>query len=158
VQYSHLSEDLQDQWIKITNVIQRIRRERISLTKAAKESGISRKKVLQFGGSALKKQPNGRYAVRSSDRLLRVLIIPSKAGSIEIAVRDSRTASKIGKYHTAVQEFIRRGDDTKLRQFEKHKLKDASGNPIKLLTDRADLMRLAHAGVLSFESIYARSH
>jgi hypothetical protein len=113
---------------------------------------------MELSGSALKKQSNGRYAVRSFDRMLRVLVIPSRAGPVEIAVRDSRTASKIGEYHAAVQEFIRRGDDTKLRQFKKLKLKDASGNPIKLLTDRADLMRLAHAGVLSFESIYARSH
>ncbi len=112
--------------------------------------------MVAFGGSALKKQANGRYAARSFDRLLRVLIIPSREGLTEIAVRDSRTASKVGEYNAAVQWFIRRGDQSKLRPFKKLKLKDASGKPIKLLTDPKELMLLGNAGVLSFESIYAR--
>lgn len=156
-QYFAMPEDKQLQWNRTTHVLQKMRAQGVSLSQAAREMGVPRKKVIELGGSALKKQANGRYAARSFDRLLRVLIIPSPKGLTEVAVRDSRTASKIGEYNAAVQEYVRRGNPKKLQQFKKLKLKDASGNPIRLLIDRAALMRLGHAGVLSFESIYARS-
>jgi hypothetical protein len=156
-QYNSLSEALQDQWTKIARVIQKVRRERISVTKAAKEIGISRKKVIELGHSALRKQSNGRYAAKTFDRLLRVLVIPSREGRTEVAVRDSRTASKIAAYSEAVRRFVQRGDSSALRQFKTLKLKDASGNLIKLLTDTKELTRLGYAGVLSFESLYART-
>jgi len=155
-QYFALPEDRQHQWNRTTHVLQRMRSQGISLSQAARETGISRRKVIDLGGSALKKQANGRYAARSFDRLLRVLIIPSRGGLTEIAVRDSRTASKLGEYSAAVQRFVQTGDQSKLCQFKKLKLKDASGNAIKLLTAPKELMRLGNAGVLSFESIYAR--
>jgi hypothetical protein len=133
-----------------------MRHDGVSLTQAARYQGIDRKKAAQLAGSALKKKSNGRYAARSFDRLLRVLIIPTRGGLTEIAVRDSRTASKLGEYSAAVQRFVQTGDQSKLRQFKKLKLKDSSGNAIKLLTDPKELIRLGNAGVLSFESIYAR--
>jgi hypothetical protein len=156
-QYNSLSESLQDQWTKIARVIQKVRRERMSVTKAAKEIGVPRKRVIELGHSALRKQSNGRYIAKSFDRLLRVLVIPSREGRTEIAVRDSRTASKIAAYSDAVRKFIQIGDASGLRQFKRLKLKDASGNPIRLLTDTKELTRLGYAGVLSFESLYART-
>jgi hypothetical protein len=151
-----MSQSAQDQWIKTTRVIQKVRREGVSVTQAAKEYGISRKKVVELGGSALCKQTNGRYAAKRFDRLLRVLVIPSRDGRSEVAVRDSRTASKIAGYSEAVRRFVQTGDASRLREFKKLKLNDASGNPIKLLTETKELTRLGHAGVLSFESLYAR--
>jgi hypothetical protein len=155
-QYFAMPEDRQLQWNRATHVLQRMRSHGVSLSQAAREIGISRRKVIDLSGSALKKQANGRYAARTFDRLLRVLVIPSRGGLTEIAVRDSRTASKLGEYSAAVQRFIQTGDQSKLRQFKKLKLKDTSGNPIKFLTDPKAIMRLGNAGVLSFESIYAR--
>jgi len=152
-----MSDVAQDQWTKTTRVIQKMRREGISVTRAAKENGISRKRVVDLAGSALRKQTNGRYVAKRFDRLLRVLVIPSLKGPVEIAVRDSRTASKIAAYSEAVRKFVQTGDPSALRQFKKLKLKDASGNPIKFLTDTKELTRLGHAGVLSFESLYARA-
>lgn len=155
-QYFELSPEAQEQWNRVAHVIQKVRTERVSVTQAAKEFGIDRKKVIQLGGSALRKQKNGRYKAKSFDRLLRVLVIPSSDGLKEVAVRDSRTASKIAEYSNAVHRFLQTGDASRLRTFRKLKINDASGNPIKLLTDTNELTRIGLAGVLSFESLYAR--
>lgn len=133
-QFVALPGHAQENWTKVARVVQAMRRDGISLTQAAKDYDISRKRVAELAGSALKKQTNGRYTAKQFDRLLRVLVIPSGEGRTEIAVRDSRTASKIGEYNAAVQRFVRTGDQSKLRAFKKLKLTDASGNPIKLLT------------------------
>lgn len=116
---------------------------------------MDRKKVIELGGSALRKQKNGRYKAKSFDRLLRVLNLPG--GSKEVAVRDSRTASKLAEYSNAVHQLVDTGDQSQLRKFKRLRLKDAQGKRIKLLTDVQELTRLGSAGVLSFESLYARS-
>lgn len=140
----------------MAHVIQKVRSEGVSVTHAAKEYGIDRKKVIELGGSALRKQKNGRYKAKSFDRLLRVLVIPSPEGPKEIAVRDSRSASKIAEYSDAVSRFLRTGDQSKLRKFKRLRINDAEGKRIKLVTDAQELTRLGSAGVLSFESLYAR--
>lgn len=155
-QYSALSNEAQEQWNRVAHVIQKVRNEGISVTRAAKEFGIDRKKVIELGGSALRKQKNGRYKAKSFDRLLRVLVIPSLDGLREIAVRDSRTASKIAEYSDAVHRFLQTGDQSKLRKFKRLRINDAEGKRIKLVTDVQELTRLGSAGVLSFESLYAR--
>lgn len=155
-QYSALDTSAQEQWTRVTHAIQKVRREGVSVTQAAKEFGITRKKLIELAGSALRKQKNGRYTARSFDRLLRVLVIPSKHGLAEVAIRDSRTASKIAEYSDAVQKYLRTGASSPLKKFKSVKLLDAQGNRIKLLTDLNELQRLGSAGVLSFESLYAR--
>lgn len=155
-QFFALSDHAQEQWRVAEHVIQKMRSEGISLTRAAKEYGIDRKKVIELGGSALRKQKNGRYKAKSFDRLLRVLVIPSKNGLKEVAVRDSRTASKLASYSAAVHRFLQTGDKSKLREFKTLRITTADGKPFRLLTDPKELMRLGSEGVLSFESLYAR--
>jgi hypothetical protein len=129
-----------------------------SLSKTATECGVSRRTVISLGGSALRKLNNGRYAVRSHDRLLRVVMVISKRkGLVEIATRDSRQASKAGKHSAAVQRYLETGDDSALAQFKGKHIVDAAGKRVALLTDLDELDRLGSAGVLSFESLYARS-
>ena len=71
---------------------------------------------------------------------------------------------------TAFEELVRRtsrlafarlyletGDASRLNKFRGKSIKDADGAQIPFLTDRAELNRLGSAGVLAFESLYARS-
>lgn len=153
---SAMSEHAQDQWTTVTHVIQKMRSQGMSVTRAAKEYGIDRRKVIELGGSALRKQKNGRYKAKPFDRMLRVLVIPSADGLNEVAVRDSRTASKIAAYSAAVHRFLQTGDRSGLSEFRKLRINDAGGKRIKLVTDTKELTRLGSAGVLSFESLYAR--
>jgi hypothetical protein len=49
------------------------------------------------------------------------------------------------------------GDYAALSEFKGKSIRDLAGIKIPLVTDREELARLGSAGVLSFESLYARS-
>jgi hypothetical protein len=112
--------------------------------------------VLRLGGSALRRLANGRYVARSRDSLLRVLVIPTPRGLAELPLRDSVDASTVAEYLNALHTYLANGDATALDEFKGSRIKGADGSVIVLLTDRTILDELASAGVLSFESIYAR--
>lgn len=157
-QYLALSDVQKDRYENATHVITKMRSEGISLTKAAREFGLSPRIVKARAGSALRKTKSGRYVPRPRDKLLRVLVIPgSPHGQLEVAVKDSTVASKLAEYSIAVDRYIHTGDVSGLKPFRRLKLLDEKGKRIKLLTDLAELQRLGSAGVLSFESLYART-
>jgi hypothetical protein len=154
-QYFSRSRKFQETWDSVAHVISKMRTERISLQKASKEFGIDSGVVLKLGRSALRKQTNRKYIAKKSDRLLRILSVLTPEGRREIAVRDSRQASLLGRYWAAVQPYLQTGDDSALLTFKKTSVIDASGKRHLLLTNLAELNRQASAGVLSFESLYA---
>jgi|SRR5579884_3106230 len=156
-QYLAKPERFQGLWNRITKVISKMRGEKTSLQKAAREVGISPRTVVRWSGKTLTKNSSGRYAVKGNDRLLRVLVVPGSDGPREIGVRGSRTASELGKYWSAVHKYLSTGDTSRLEKFQGKKIKDANGNEILLLTELRELNSLASAGVLSFESIYRRA-
>jgi len=122
--------------------------------KAAKESGLELSIFVELGRPALRKR-NGRYVATKTDRLLRVLTTLGVKGKYEIATRDSRQASLIGSHWAAVQRYLQTGDDTALLKFKNKRVVDANRRRHRFLTNLEELDRLASAGVLSFESIYA---
>jgi hypothetical protein len=60
-----------------------------------------------------------------------------------IEIRDSRTASKISKYNSAVNQFLRTGNDV-LKQFKKP-FKDAKGKQHHFETDPNKLNEIAES-------------
>jgi hypothetical protein len=156
-QYFALPDAQQEKWNRAVHVIAKMRSEGISLTKASREFGLSPKTVRARAGSALRKTKSGRYVPRPSDKLLRVLVVPGTEDQREVVVKDSIAASKIAEYSQAVHRFIATGDSSGLKKFRRLKLLDEKGKRIKLLTDLAKLQELGSAGVLSFESLYART-
>ena len=153
-QYLAMPQASQEKWDRVGQVITKMQSDEISLQKAAREVGVGQKTVLRLAGSALRKRANGKYAVNKSEKVLRVLMIPTSEGRQEVAVRGFEAASEIGKFDSAVQKYLTTGDDSKLKRFRRLKLKDAHGNRIRFLTDKAELKRLGLAGELSFESLY----
>lgn len=127
-----------------------------SRRQAARKFELDPRMVQQRAPSALRKLRNGRWVAKSNDRLLRVLVIPGRKGLREIGVRDSRQASLLGKYWTAVELYHDTGDASALKEFRGKHIVDAHGKQVRLLTDRRALDRLGSAGILSFESLYAR--
>jgi len=152
-----LPEHLQDRWIRVANVISKVRADRVPLTKASREFELDPRTVVRLGGSALRKRPNGRYAPKPSDRLLRVLVILTPEGPREIALRDSRQASHVAEHWDAVQRYLQKGDVSALPRFRSVHIVDADGVRVRLLTEVEEIDRLGNAGVLSFESLYART-
>jgi len=88
---------------------------------------------------------------------LRVLAIPTDEGTREIALRDSRQASILGQYWDAVQRYLQTGDASAIQKFRGKHITAVNRARITLLTDLDQLSRLGNAGVLSFESLYARA-
>jgi hypothetical protein len=156
-EYYSRPEEFQDRWNRVTHVISKMRKDRTSLQQASQEFGLSPQTVIRWGKSALRRRTNGQYAAKASDRLLRVLVIPTRHGVREIAIRDSRQASEIGGYWHAVQRYLETGDSFTLRQYRGAEIKDASGTKLLLIADLDELSRLASAGALSFESMYAKA-
>jgi hypothetical protein len=134
-----------------------MRSEKISLTQASRDSGISPRTVTKWGKSALQKRKSGKYAVKKSDTLLRLVMIPTPEGPREIAVRGSKQVSLLGEYWNALHRYLQTGDASRLKDFQGKQIKDANGVDVPLMTDLSVLNRLGAAGVLSFESLYARS-
>jgi hypothetical protein len=156
-QYLAESQEIRDRWNRVVGVVTKMRNDKVSLQKAAREIGISPRTVARMSGKALQKGPNGRYSAKASDRLLRVLKIPTDSGTSEIGVRGSRKATQLSKYWEAVHVYLATGDDSSLRKFRGKYITDADGTKTPFLTDLDELDRLGSAGVLSFESLYARS-
>jgi hypothetical protein len=147
----------QELWDRVVSVISQLRSQGTSLQRTSQEVGVSPRTVLRYGGSALRKGTGGRYEAKSSDRLLRLLMVPTHEGPREIAVRDSREASLLGKYWSAVHRYLATGNSYELEKFQGKNVVDAEGQRVALLTDVRELDRLGSAGVMSFESIYGRT-
>ncbi len=142
---------------KAAHVLSAMRTEKVSLRQASLEQGISPSTVLRHAKAGLRKTSGGTYAARKSDRLLRVLVLPIEGSLAEIATLDSRSATIVGEYWNAVNRYLETGDDTELARFRGQSILDAQGNPVLLLTDLDELERLGSAGVLSFQSLYAKA-
>lgn len=151
------SRRFQDQWRRIVQVPSEMRSKGLTLRQAAKHFGVSPETVIRLAGSVFRKNKNGRFEAKPSDRLLRVLLIPSTKGLREVAVRDSREASLIGEYWSAVEKYLARGDASALKKLPRKNVTDAKGKRVRLLTDLDELKRQASAGVLHFESLYGRN-
>lgn len=134
-----------------------MRRERVSLTQASRDAGISPRTVTRWGKTALQKRTNGKYAAKKSDNLLRLVMIPTPDGTRDIAVRGSKQVKLLAEYWNALHRYLQTGDASQLKQFRGKHIRDAKGMDIPLSVDLSALNRLGSAGVLSFESLYARS-
>jgi hypothetical protein len=153
-EYFGRPQAFQERWHRAVGVISRMRTEGATLTKASRDAGISPRAVLRLAGSSVRKHSNGRYAAKSSDRLLRILRVPDADGTREVAVKGSRQASLLGEYWAGLQHYLQTGNASRLERFKDKSIKTADGTVIPLLTDKVELNRLGSAGVLSFESIY----
>ncbi len=156
-QYFARSERFQDTWNRVAHVIAKMRSQKLSMTRAAREVGVSPRTVTRWGKTALRKNRTGRFIAKRTDRLLRVLQIPSADGMREIAVRNSRDASALGEYSAALSKYMTTGNGSDVLRFSEVYVTDVTGSRVRLLTDLTEIDRLAGAGVLSFESLYSRS-
>lgn len=126
----------------------------ISLTEAVDRANTSRRTMLKYAGRGLEKNESGEWDPKPWDRIVRLMDLPRPGGQERIPIQDSRTASKVGRYKTAVKKFARTDDDSALEEFENVTFQ-VNGETEGFLTDRDTLKRLGFAGELSNENIYA---
>lgn len=145
-----------DTLARVNRAVRKMRSGGLSLRKAARESKVAPRTVIKRAASALRKGKSGRYAAKPSDRLVRVLMIPTPEGPTEIEVRGLKAASQLGRYWAAVHRYYETGDKS-VQKFSGEFITATDGVKYPLLTDLDVLNRLGSAGVLTFESLYGRS-
>lgn len=133
-----------------------MRRRRLSLTDAAKEVGITRAAVQQWVGRALIKR-RGRVVARPYDRIPRPIRFLDEHGQIEVEVRDSRTATRVAQWWSAVDFYLKSGDESVLRPFRGRSF-SSHGVRFEFITDTELLERAALVGQVTFEDIYAHAN
>ena len=131
-------------------------RQGASLKQASREVGIDPRTVERRARSALRRARSGRYVAVSTDRLQREVRLPDRGGLADLVVRDSKQASLVGEYWNAVHAHLAKGDSSGLRRFEGRHVVAADGTRVPFVADPEVLDELGNAGVLSFESIYAK--
>jgi hypothetical protein len=136
--------------------VQLMRREGFSLSRAATQAETTPNAVRRHAGRALEEDARGRYQAKPYDRMLREVWFLTWEGKVILPVRDSRSASKIARYMAAVDQYLRTGDDSRLQRFRgKGFWVQKRFQPF--ITDLDVLDRLAMAGEVSFEELYARA-
>ena len=104
-----------------------------TLPQAANDHDITVKNVIRHTNGF--KKTNGKLVVKRWDRIKRVMRVNTDGKEKSIEIKDSRTASVVGRYHNAVKQFLNTGDKTKLSKFRNKKVKDSKGKMHRLETD-----------------------
>ena len=111
-----------------------------TLPQAANDNNITAKNVILHTNGF--KKVNGKPVVKRWDRIRRVMRVNTDKKEKSVEIRDSRTASVVGRYHNAVKQFLNTGDKSKLSKFRNKKVKDSKGKLHKLETNPDEIIRI----------------
>jgi hypothetical protein len=137
-------------------VVSLMRTEGKPLAVAMREAETTKRTVDRYVASALIKEPSGLYRAKAFDRLARHLNFLTPDGPIALSIRGSRTASKVAEYSAAVDHYLKTGDSIRLDEFRGKSVR-AGKQVFPFITDPRVLARLANAGQVAFEDLYAIS-
>jgi hypothetical protein len=133
------------------HVLSRMRRTGATLTAASREEHIDPRTVKKYVATDLRRLKKVKQTVATkSDRRRRRMLIPTALGTTAVIVSGSRKASLLGRYMSAVGQYLRTGNTQGLSAF-----KGKSIGEHDLITDPEVLNVLAEAGSLQLEEIYA---
>ena len=130
----------QDLRTRSLKVVSYMRRKGYSLTRASKELGIAPETVRRHTNAVRYK--GYRYRPKAYDRIDRRMAINEGGRERWITVKDSRHATLIGRYHSAVRQFLDTGDASHLKPFKGKRVRDIDGNWHTLETDPAMLYEI----------------
>jgi hypothetical protein len=131
----------------------RVLREEKSLSAAARAAKISPERLRHYATERdIIERQGRRWIVRH--QLPRRMLLFSDGRAVQVVVGDFGSASKVGRYMSAVSHFLRTNNPAGLREFEGVSVTDVSGktHPFEIRPNR--LYRLASAHDQSFEHIY----
>ena len=129
---------LREKSLAVINVLRNSKTK--TLAQTARDNVVSVDTVIKHTNAI--KKTNGRLVVKRWDRIPRVMRINTEGKEKSIEIKDSRTASVVGRYHNAVKQFLNTGDKTKLQKFRNKKVKDSKGKLHKLETDPQKIIQI----------------
>jgi hypothetical protein len=138
---------------RVLNAVAKMRKGK-SLTRAARSAHTTRKTVRKYAGRVVVPTTGRRYKSLGYDRLTRELRFLTEEGLIALPIRSSASASRIGEFWNAVDRYLRTGRIDRLKVFEGKNVK-VKGRSHRFITDPLTLDRLANAGEVQFEELYA---
>ena len=114
---SSLSAQSQEARRRALDALALMREHGLSMTKAAKRAGTKPETMKRHLGPTILKKPDGQYRAKAWDRIPRRMRFLTNKGQIEIEVRDSRSAARIARYWTALDQALKKGEWWRLRPF-----------------------------------------
>lgn len=125
-----------------------------SLTASAREFGVSPERLRRYLNNAgvIRKQ-KGRW-IAATDIRSRQILIFSEGEARTITVADFETASLIGRYMSAVAQFLSSNDPSILTPFEGESVTGIQGRTYPFETRPNVLYRLSAAETETFEQVY----
>jgi hypothetical protein len=131
----------------------KVLRQENSLTAAARAAKVSPERLRHYGTHRnIIERKGRRWAMRQE--LPRRMLLFSDGRALQVVVGDFDAASKIGRFVSAVGEFLRTNKPAGLREFEGVSVADVSGKTHPFETRPNALHRIASANDQSFEHIY----
>ena len=126
-----------------------MRREKLSLNAAAQRLDISPDVVRRYAGEGLRRGASGNFYAKPSDDISRSMNFLTGRGLIEIEVRNSKDATLISRYMTALKDYLATGEKSFLDRFRGRRV-----GTHRFITDPDILDELADAGEVDFDSLY----
>jgi hypothetical protein len=126
----------------------------LSLNAASREAHTTAATVRRYLPTAVHRTKSGRFVASTSDQYARSIRILTAQGQKIVAVRGSRTASRIAEYWSAVDHFLKAGSTQRLWKFRGQSFQ-AGKVRYPFLTSPETLKRLGFAGEVQFEDLYA---
>jgi hypothetical protein len=131
----------------------KVLRQEKSLTAAAQEAKVSPERLRHYATEKnIVERQGRRWIVRQ--QLPRRMLLFSDGRALQVVVGDFASASKVGRFMSAVSAFLRTNNPAGLREFEGMSVADISGKTHVFETRPNALYRLASAHDQSFEHIY----
>jgi hypothetical protein len=131
----------------------KVLRQEKSLSAAAKAAKIAPERLRHFATQRDIIERRGRRWIVRHD-LPRQMKLFSDGKSLRVVVGDFDSASKIGRFMSAVSHFLRSNNPAGLREFEGASVTDVSGKTHPFETRPNALYRVVSAHDQSFEHIY----
>lgn len=129
-----------------------IMRKGASRQKASRRAKTSPRTIQKYAGDVVQAR-HGHYEATPSDRKVRRMRVPTEQGLMVAELQGSRSASRLSRYWSAVDHFLKYGDQSRLKPFEGKRLR-AKGQYVEFITDPHLLSRLGDVGEVRFEDLY----
>src|SRR5271165_222847 len=131
----------------------KVLRQEKSFSAAARAAKVSPERLRHFATERdIIERQGRRWIVRH--QLPRRTLLFSDGRAVQVVVGDFASASKVGRFMSAVSHFLRTNNPAGLREFEGASVADISGKIHRFESRPNALYRLASAHDQSFENVY----